>query len=373
MGLSLRGAWDADGPPASGPGGAFGSLQDSRADRFSPRLDEAWLGFHELLGEGELRLGRQSRWDTPVLLHFDGGALRAPYSLEGAPGELELYGGVPEHRWEGARRGDALAGAVARLGAWEGGSLRLDALHLRDRNHFGDRRNTLYAARASHSSFDGRTGGSLSASLLDGDADLATAESWWASADDSLRFTLLARAQLSRRGDESLELASFATVMRQILPYQEATVMGSWAPGGGDGPLRFDFGGQGRRLRGGQSSEFNREFERYWTAVELPGQPWQNTALRFGADLWDSGRDRFVAGNAELMAEHPGWELSLSSGFALYRFDFYSARERTRVREHALRLRHELGDRWRLSLGLSLEHDETESYRTGFLALEVSF
>ncbi len=371
MGLSMRGAWDADGPPAGGPGGSFGSLQDGRSSRFAPRLDEAWLGFHRLLGEGELKLGRQSRWDTPVLLHFDGGAASAPFSAGEAPGRLEVYGGVPEHRWEGARRGDSVVGAAASVAAWRGGSLRLDALHLRDRNHFGDRRNTLYAARAAHAAADGRIGGALSASLLDGDADLASVDAWWASEDDSLRLNLMAEAQLGRRADETLELASYATLLRQIQPYQEATLMASWTPAPA---LRLDLGASGRGLRGGAAaSEFNREYERYWTAVEFPELLGSQTSLSLGADLWDSGRDRVVAGNAELAAVASGWEAALASGFSLYRFDFYSARERTRVREHSLSLRRELGEAWRLSLRLSLEHDETESYRTGVLGLELSF
>ena len=150
--------------------------------------------------------------------------------------------------------------------------------------------------------------------------------------------------------------------------------MASWAPGGGGAPVRFDLGAQARSLSDSDAaSEFNREFERYWAAVEFPELLAANTSFGFGADLWDSGRDRIVAGNVELSAGLGGWDCSLGSAFSLYQFDFYSARERTRVREHYFRARRDLGGDWRLSFGFGLEHDEEESYRTGQIALEVSF
>jgi hypothetical protein len=79
FGLAARGAWDADG--ATPGGDAFGSLQDGRGGRFDPRLDEAWAAYHELPAEASLRLGRQTRRDTPVMLHFDGGQLELPFAV----------------------------------------------------------------------------------------------------------------------------------------------------------------------------------------------------------------------------------------------------------------------------------------------------
>lgn len=367
--ISARGLWDLDG---AHPGGAFGSLSDSNDGPFDPRLDEAWLGLHELIDDGEIRLGRQTHWDLPILLHFDGAWLRAPLAAT-LPLELEAYGGVPEHRWEGSRSGDGLAGLAATLGLWERGSLRLDALQLRDRAVWGDRRDTLYAARASRASLDGRLWGSLSASLRDGDADEAAAEGSWTTPGGALRVDLILRAQLSARADESLDVAPFPTILRELEPYQEGTLLASWTPGG-DSPFRVDLGAQGRSLRdSAAASEFNREFERAWAALDFAALPWPGGGVTAGADLWDSGRDRIVAGNLEVRAAPSGWHAALGSGFALYQFDFFSLRERERVREHYLRLRRELGGGWSCRLEFALEHDETESWRRALLGLEVSF
>ncbi len=368
FGLAARGAWDADG--ATPGGDAFGSLQDGRGGRFDPRLDEAWAAYHELPAEASLRLGRQTRRDTPVMLHFDGGQLELPFAVGDAAGRVELYGGVPEHRWEGSRSGDRALGLVGTLGAWHGGSLRLDALHLQDEWVFGRRSNTLLGLRASHASSDGRLGGSAAVGTLDGEADQASVDTWWGSSDGDLRLQLSARVQLATRADETLELASYATLLREVLPYQEASAMLAWEP---SAVLLVDLGLQGRRLVDDAPSEFNREYQRGWIAAALRDALGAGTAVSAGLDAWDSGRDRIVTGNAELSAEGAAWRAALATGFSLYQFDFFSGRERTRVRAHTLELRRELGADWELRLRLGHEHDEVETYRTLLLGLEVRF
>ncbi len=371
--LSLRGAWDLDGRGLGG--GSLASLEDTRGGPFDLRLDRAWVAFHLPDDGAELRLGRQTLFDTPVLLHLDGLSLRAPLALTPGGAALRLYGGVPEHRWETSRSGDAVAGAVLETWPWPGTSARLDLLHVRDRSLAGRSRDSLLALRLARTSPDGRAFASLAASWRDGRTRDLKSQFSWSSEDGKLQVLGDTRFLMARENTTTPEFDAFQEILTLEQPYREGSLqLSAELPGAlGASATRIELGALGRRLEdSARASEFNREFEREWLTTTFESLPWTWSSLALTGEFWSSGQDAIGTGGAEFRGQlAENWELVLGSAYSLYRFDFFTGRERTRVRDHHLRLRLRLPSGIRFTLDLELQRDESERFVVAALQTEI--
>lgn len=358
------------------PGPSLSSLEDARGDNWDFRLYRAYLAFHRVVADGELRIGRQSLFDTPVLLHLDGASLDAPLAVGGQQLQVQAYAGVPEHFWEQGRSGDLALGTALSSSFWSGGNVRLDLMHLEDRYLFGDQVNSLVGGRVEHVFPERAAWVAGYFSFLDGDTRDAGLDGFWSAPETQWQVNYRLYSLLSRQSVNTLEFDPFTAVLLDQQPFYEAQV--SVSKRFDTSPLgerwRADAGAYGRVLRGSApAGEFNHEFQRYWLAATFEQFPWRATALTVNGDWWD-GDDVIWSLGGELDADlGPATDLQLGSAFSLYRYDFFTQEERTRVRDHYLRLRHALSETLRLQLGLSFEEDEVERYQTATAQLELRF
>ena len=375
--LYARGAWDIDGSGLGPTGSSLSSLQDTQGGDYDLNLYDAYLDFHRILPDGRIRVGRQNLFETPVLLHLDGASARAPLSLGEERFEWELYGGVPEHRWESARSGDLAVGTALHYSPWENGMLRLDALYLEDENLFGDPSNMMWSARLSQVSAEGRSFGSVAASILDGDFRDAAAQLSWTSEDQRWQLFGSTRFLLTRQSANTLEFDPFTAILMDEEPFAEGQIVASHylLQDLESEQLRVDLGAYARELRDSdRASEFNREFNRYWAGVGLEQIPWQPVELSFTGEVWDSGDDQFTTFGADLTAQLSSRaRVSVGSFYSLYKFDFFSGLERDRVRDFYARWRQELSDRVRLTLDLQYEEDDLEDFQIAWIQVELFF
>ncbi|TAH39326.1 MAG: hypothetical protein EYC70_00640 [Planctomycetota bacterium] len=358
------------------PGPSLSSVEDTRGSAWDFRLYRAYLAFHRIVADGELRAGRQTLYDTPVLLNLDGVTLDTPAPVFGTDVTWQVYGGVPEHYWEDARSGDLAVGAAATVAPWSNASARLDLMHLEDRYLFGDQTNDLIGARLDQAFRAGRGWVSGSTTWLDGDPRDAGVDGMWTDPELDLQVNARVYSLLTRQSVNTLEFDPFTAVLMDEEPYYEGMLMLS--KGFDSSPLgeswRADAGAYGRILRdSAQESEFNHEFQRYWLAGTVEGFPWRAADLTVTGDWWDAGDTVWTLG-AELSAElGEDTDFVLASAYSLYDYDFFTQEERTHVRDYSALLRHRFAEALALRLSLSFQEDDAEQYQIATAQLEVSF
>ena len=105
-------AWDVDG--AESTASSFYSLNDTKNGDVTAYVYDAYADVHRVPGFSLLRAGRQSAYETPEFVFFDG--LRAESTELGAMRyKLGAYGGLSTHLFEASARDDWTLGGLVRF------------------------------------------------------------------------------------------------------------------------------------------------------------------------------------------------------------------------------------------------------------------
>jgi hypothetical protein len=355
-----RAVLDLDGID-DGPSSDFYSLLDTYDHQLAGQLFHAYL---DVATEdfSMLRIGRQTLYETPLTVVFDG--LRA----ELAPRGEQRYGfgaftGVGEHMYESSSEGDFVLGGYGSMKPWTGGELRADWMHLEDERLGNANENDLLGLFLGqdfvNDAGDERTRLETRFTSLEGDGrDLRVSGS---HLDAVHGFSLQASAYRLLQTQEVLAapLDPFSDTLFELFPYTQLQLSGKkdWKH------LELLLGSDVRRVDDADDEgDFNRDFERYFVtgslAEELPvdvsltGEVWRATGTDYST--WGASLGRRLDG---------GWDLSLGSYFALYEYDLTSAEERERVRTTYLDVRWKTGPARHWGLRYEYEHNDIDDYQ----------
>jgi hypothetical protein len=356
--LLARANWDLDGTE---PDSDFYDLADTYDHRLTGQL------FHAYVDVAQprftlLRIGRQSSYETPLTVVFDG--VRAELAPRGERGTVfGAFAGAGEHLYESSSEGDAVLGGFAAFAPWHGAELRADWMHLEDERLGSDHEDDLFglalvADRRAGAS-EARTRLETRFTSLEGDG-----RDWRVTADhlDGERgFSLQASYYELLQTQQALAapLDPFSSSLFELFPYSQATLSATrdWED------FALVAGADLRRVDdAGDEGEYNRDFERYWLTGSLPDV--FRIAFDLTGEVWRSdGNDYETWGLGLARPIDPGFDLALGSYFALYEYDLLSAEERDRVRTTYLDLRWKPDSARTWRVRIEFEHDELDDYQ----------
>lgn len=352
--LRARGFWNADGRRRDDP---FPGLDHSFGDEWNGRLFAAHVDVHRQGPVELLRMGRQDLDETPTTLQFDGARLDSVRFGGAIKAWAMAYGGVPVHQFEERRRGDLVVGVAGGFQPWGGGRVRLDAMHLEDEFLAIDREDDLLSVHwwqrlgdlqlhGLHTWLDGQPRDLQ----LGGRGELL-----------GCQWTLDYRELVTTQRQQVTELDPFSLIGFEYSPYRQvsAVLRRDLAEG-----LDVGLAGDLRRLRDeADQRAFNREFERLtidaaWRDVLVDG-----LSLSIAGSYWNSSGEAFRTVTGEI-AYRPDASLRLAvgTGYDLFLFDVFEARERVHVRSYHARVERRLGDAVRLDAGYELQRDDLDEF-----------
>lgn len=353
--LTARLSYDLDGGGSGDD--PFFSLTDTEDGDLDARLYYAYVDVHEVEGLERLRFGRQSIYETPELAWFDGASLET--ASYGARSLLAgLYGGVPVHLYESSSDGDAVAGAYLEARPWRGGQARVDWMHIEDETGDEDYQDDLFGlglwqTLAESLSVEGW------ASHLSGDPrDVRVALRWWT--EDGLSVDASHYRLLETQRDRSLEVDPFFDSLRAYYPFFQTRLLVAKELEGWSLDLGTDF----RRVEDEDDlGEFNRDYDRVFATVHVPGALPGGIDASVTGDVWSNGDDGIESVGADLTKEiGEDQEVSLGTFYALYKIDLFQTTEREHVRAWYARWRGHPRDDLDVELSYELDRDDEDSY-----------
>ena len=352
---------DAD----SHDGDAFDGLDDTFGGDLRPRVYDAYVDWH---GEGPVelvRLGRQSDFETPELLVYDGVRVESR-ELGGRGLRLGAYGGVGARHYESP--GDALVGAYVEGRPWSGGRGRLDWIHADDDRSSGEdllgvalwqtlaRRLRLQGAY-SHLSGDPRDV-DLRATWYDPEADLLVRGTYY--------------RLLETQRANPLEFDTFFETLFEWFPFHR---VGLTAAKGLSEHVRVEGGLDLREVEDGDDEgRFNRDVQRYFLTTTLDDLLWEDGTLSVTGDLWDSDAQETYSLGLDLSHEFSAaLRASLGTHYAVYDFDPLLVAEREDVRTYYVAARWEASEALGVDVGYDYEDAEIDDFHTLRLGLSWRF
>ena len=348
---------DLDGPERRD----FAEAVDAFGSSRRVELEEAHLRWRPEVDEiEELRLGRQTLFETPRFASLDGlsldtGERDGPLSRAGA------YGGLAHRLYQSSERGDWLGGlfAESRIESWR---VRGDWMHLEDDDLVFDDDEDLFRFQSwwrprsefdLHGSAGWRDGVFLEYSV---EGDVHAPDGSFAG-----RLRWYEQVQTLRRAVD--ELDPFFVQTFEERPFRQVDLRLAHALGSF---LFLDVHGRAREMRRERDEGvFNREFRNVGATLstEEIGEYALSPALF--ADWWTDSRTRMFALGGELDAELPqDVEAALGTDFALFRTDPLRGQERERSRRWWLRLRRNGPEGIRLECRYDLERDTRQTTHT---------
>ena len=363
-----RAAWDADGNNA--PDSSLFSLQDGFDSDLTGRIYHAYLDLEGAGARPDLRVGRQTLQETPLILSFDGFQFETR-ALGERQARIGGYGGIPVIYYESSPQGDLSFGLYGTMQPWEDATLRLDWMHLEDDNLLGAHSDDLFSIDIRQGVFaegyTARLGGAFSALEDDGRDFELTAQYLDESAD--LTLDLRYYRLLDTQADLALPLDLLFAVLFELFPYHQATFLASkeWETFG------IELGADLRRVdESDDVGTFNRDFDRFHatgTLRDLLPEPWTFSAT---AELWDSPSDRIESWGADFSRRvRRGWDASIGTYYSLFKYDFQVQEERDHVRTSYLRLGYRTGAAWRFGLRYDFERNDFDDFHR--LQLETTW
>ena len=332
----------------------FFSLEDTYDHSLNGHLYEAYVDFHDT-GLDLLRAGRQTFYDTPAYVRFDGASLAARPG-EDDSAELGAYGGRTVHEYESSPEGDAVYGAWVSEALWTGGRGRIDYMHLEDEQQLGDEQNDLWAAQIRQA--------------VDRDLQLKSGYSWLEGAprEFDARATWLPYetgwlvqgsyyALLQTEGSLAEELDPFFDTLQEYFPFSLSRLLVSKTFEEG---YVIEGGADVRRVDDSEDEgEFNRDYERYHLTGTVEDFAIDDLTLALTGDYWTadgSDTNSFGMDLTQQMSEE--LRASIGSYYQLYKNDFLLDEEREDVRTYYVSVR------WRpeqrLTWGLGFEHEDSD-------------
>ncbi|MBK7875457.1 MAG: hypothetical protein IPJ77_06860 [Planctomycetes bacterium] len=367
-GDSARDAWtwrldaqaigDLDGRSAAGSG--FGSIADAEGGDVRGYVYEAYAERHDAPEFASLRVGRQTDWETPVLVAFDG--VRAVTRPGGrARAELGGFGGATVRQHADDVGGDPLLGLWGSWRPWRSARLRLDWLHVEDDERFGAEQDDLLQLAlgqglGEHARVD------ASWSRLEGSDRDVRVRAAWSDAERDLAVLASWTRLFETQGVLARELDPFSDALLELEPYWEGRVTVSKGFGT---RWRASAGAELRRLvDDGDEGLYNHEYERVWATTTLARLPFE-LELALTGERWDGGGDGVDTWGADLSRRFDdGAQLSIGTAYALYRLDLFQLEEREDVRTWFARWREKRGAGWSWDLGYEYEDDPGQDLQT---------
>jgi hypothetical protein len=353
-----RVAKDLDGDSTSPTFSDIGNTYDGGLDS---RLYEAYGELHDADWQ-ELRFGRQTLWDTPEFVRFDGAR------VEGKPeGELRwrwgAYAGQTSHLYESSPEGDRVYGALAEAHPWTGARARLDVMHLEDEIQLGTQKNDLLGLglwqnigqelqlwtrynRLEEESRDGELGAT------------------WYDRSSDLLLQARYKEQFNTQNLLAEELDPFFTTLISYAPFRQSSLL---ATKGFDDDFELLAGADVRRLGDdADAGAFNREFERYHlggTAHHVAGVPGLSVGLT--GESWQADESDSLSWGLDVTRKlDETWRVSGGTYYALFKDDFLLGEEREDVRTWYLNVRCRRSPKLTWSVGYELEDGDIEDFQT---------
>lgn len=342
---------DLDG--AGDPDSEFFSLADAQGGDARGYLYEAYAERHDTDELASLRIGRQSDWETPVLLAFDG--VRAATRPSGkARAELGGYAGRVVRLYDDAGSDDPVFGLWGGWRAWRAARLRIDWVHLEDEERLGAERNDLVRGALAQTLGE-RLRLDAAWSWLEGANRDASVRTTWLDAERDLALVATWKRLFEAQGVLAQELDPFTEALLEQAPYWEGRFTAS--KGFGE-RWRLEAGVEARRLEDdGDEGAFNHDFDRVWATATVARLPLE-LELALTGERWDAGDDGVDAWGAELSRLlASGARLSVGTDYALYKVDLFQLEERTDVRTWYARWRERRGAGWAWDLGYEYQDD----------------
>jgi hypothetical protein len=355
----LAGDLDGDGD------GLFFELDDTLDGGLDARVYDAFAEAHDLGPLESLRLGRQSLWDTPVFVWFDG--VTAQTEPRGSDDvQLGAWGGLPVHVYESSSSGDAVGGLYAQARPWKDGRVRVDWMHLQDEELSGESSNDLLSLGL-WQGLGERLQVQGGYTHLDGDPRDVTLRATWTDAQEDLQIQASYYGLLEGQADLALELDPYFETLGVLFPYSQARLMAAKRL---NERIGLQAGVDLRRVDdSGDVGLFNRDFDRGFATATLEDVLPAGIVLALTGEIWDGNGSSIDTWGADLSREFGEDYLgSLGSYYALYKSDLFATTESEDVRTWYARLR------WKASTATNwdLRYDAEDTDLDWFHMLRVT-
>jgi hypothetical protein len=360
--IFARGAYDIDGDQDIDDYYVFDSINDSYDSSFNGRLYYAYLDVHRVERMDLIRVGRQTMYDSPVILYFDGVLTETSEVKSILNTKLGLYGGVPVHLYEDDSEGDALYGAFVQFRPWVGGRAKLHWIHLEDDNQFGEENDDHYSFglwQAINEKFqlfveykrleDKNRDVSLRTTYFNPEKDLMVQCSY---------YDLLETQEIS-----SIEFDPFFASEFKYYPYWQANLSAykglgeNWGIEGG-----FDI----RRLKDdADEGDFNHGFTRYFLSLFLLNIPNDSFEISTTAEIWDSeNEDEEIQSYGADLSYRVSDKTKTSFGtiYGLYKYDYYRDTEKDEVQTYYMKMKYSVSNQISLDMRYEFEDDDFDEY-----------
>lgn len=349
---------DLDGDDDDNP--VFFSINDTFGDT-NALLYNAYVDVHGSQDLELLRVGRQSDYETPVPVFFDGVHVRTR-AMGDAETKVGAYGGLSTYQYQrGSRRKDGIYGVYAEARPWEDGRVRLDWIHSENERTFNTYHDDLFGIHVWQSLMDRklRLEGYYSRFESD-DRDLSFSGTYVEPEQD-----LVVRASyyelLDTEKMSAIEFDPLSTALGQLFPYRQ--IQASVSKGiaervtllGGVSVRRVD--------DSDDKGTYNRDVEQYY----LTG-----TVDRFFDDLnvfsltgtwWDGdGRDHGSWGADFTRAVSEDLDLSVGTFYSLYKVDMQSGTEREDEQVYYARVDWDISESYSTDLAYELEDSDIGTF-----------
>jgi len=345
-----------------GPDNIFNGIDQTYGKRLTGRLYDAYADIHAAEPFEIARLGRQTNYDTPEVLYFDGARLESKRT-----GELQFwyggYVGVPTRLFESSPQGKFTGGLEAGFEPLHGTRLRFDWMHVDDEVMFGPDKNDLLGValwqnvtehadvHARYTWLENKNRDLLvrgNGSIVDWDMDV------------HLSYYQL----LETQGAYAIEFDPFYEQAFEYHPYQQLTASFNKRFASS---VQVDGGVDVRRLVDpADEGQFNREFERVFLSTQFLDLPTDILRLTLTGEYFNThGAEDTSALEADLTAlPRKGLELSAGTSYALYKYDSFTQRERDHVRTYYATGQYEVSKDLRFRLSYVFETDPFDDYHT---------
>ena len=352
-------------------GDLFEGLDDTYDSAVVGRVYDAWADWSPEDGALErVRFGRQSDWETPVYIVFDG--LRAETApLGDAELTLGVYGGASTHQYESSNDGDWLYGLWADASPWKGGVVRFDWLHAEDQRTIGSFEDDLLGLSV-RQRFSREWRGSAAWTALGDTARDLDLDATWTSADGrrSLRGTYY--ELFETQGANPLEFDTFSETLFDWYPFRRASVLG-WTRIGEDFRLE---GGYDNREVDDESDEgrYNRDVDRFHLTGAWDDVIGDGTTIAVTGDQWLSDA-RDVRSLGATVSKELGEKSDVTIGtyYAAYEIDMLLGTEREDVRTYFASFGRDYSKTLALDTSYSFQDTDFEEFHTLKVTLRWQF
>jgi hypothetical protein len=359
----------------------FSSIVDTYNSPVNARLYSAYADFHRLAGLEVLRVGRQWTYETPEVFQFDGVRVDTDSWCGKHELKFSFYGGVPVHQFDLNVEGDYLVGSAVEGKPWNQARLRLDYVHADDRLENRNTNSADLVVQSLHPSHGTRQNDLVTlsfwqtlknpnlrlqaqASALNGGMRDAMVRAVYNKQEWRLQLAATYRVWFDRQGRLANEFDYFFDTLAGQEPYHTGSLV---ATKGWTENFWMDAGLVTRRLTDASETMFNREFDRYYTTLQIRDLPVKGLTFSLTGSRWD-GKDHGPTTSALGGDITYDWQrklqTSIGTDYAMYKYDFFTNKERDQVRSYYLRQRWK-ATRWAtLDVKYELERTDGATYNT---------